>query len=100
MPLYIIAMMLGVLLATITVSLINLKWKISAHLCAMGSLTAAILVVALRLQINPTILLSWMFIFSGLVAAARMVLDIHTPMQTLAGFSTGFLFVFLFGTMF
>ncbi len=97
MPIYIVAMMLGVLLAVITVSLINLKWKISAHLCAMGSLTAAIMVVALRLQINPTILLSWTFVFSGVVAAARMVLNIHTPMQTLAGFVTGFIYVLTLG---
>ncbi len=97
MPIYIVAMMLGVLLAVVTVSLINFKWKISAHLCAMGSLTAAILVVSLRLQLNPTILLSWTFIFSGVVAAARMILNIHTPMQTLAGFATGFAYVFALG---
>lgn len=97
MPMYIVSMMSGCLLAIIAVMLINLKWKISAHLCAMGSLCAAILVVSLRLGISSPVTLSLAFIISGLVSSARLILKVHTAMQTVAGFLLGFIFVAVSG---
>lgn len=99
MPLYIVAMMFASLLATLAVVLINLKWKISAHLCGMGSLCAAIFIVSARLGIASPWLLATAFICAGLVASSRLILKVHTPMQTLAGFSLGFTLVSLLGSL-
>lgn len=99
MPLYIVSMMLASLLATLAIVLINLKWKISAHLCGMGSLCGAIFIVTARLGIAQPYLLAVAFIFAGLVASARIILKVHTPMQTLAGFALGFILVATFGSL-
>lgn len=99
MPIYIVAMMLASLIATLSIVLINLKWKISAHLCGMGSLCAAIFIVTARLGIANPYLLAVAFIAAGLVASARLILKVHTPMQTLAGFTLGFTLVALFGSL-
>ena len=100
MPSYIVAMMTGIVTSTLIIMLINTKWKISAHLSAMGGLCAAIIVVSFHSALNPVWVLSMAFILAGLVATSRIFLKVHTPMQTLAGFCMGFLFMFVFGMMY
>jgi membrane-associated phospholipid phosphatase len=99
MPSYIVMMMVASIAATLAIALINLRWKISAHLCGMGSLCAAILVVSLRFGTNYVWALAIAFLLSGCVAASRIELKAHTPMQTLAGFWLGFLFILVGGMM-
>ncbi|MDR1679146.1 MAG: hypothetical protein LBR81_05140 [Prevotellaceae bacterium] len=99
-PVYVLTTMLGCVTATIVVSIITRWWKISAHLCAMGCLCAAILVVSILLKKDSAALLSVAFVMAGMVASARLILRVHTPLQTLAGFAVGFLFVTGFGMIF
>jgi hypothetical protein len=96
---YVIGMMTGVLVSMIFVLLINLKWKISAHLCAIGGLCAAILVVSHRLGLNASLFFAIAFIIAGLLSTVRMILQAHTLMQTIAGFFVGFICVFFFGLL-
>ncbi len=100
MPFYVVSMMTGVVFSTILIMLINLKWKVSAHLSAIGGLCAAIIVVSYHLYITPLLLLSVAFVLAGLLASARIILKMHTPMQTLVGFCIGFTVVYLFGQLF
>lgn len=97
---YIIFMMIGVLCAVALVAIINLKWKISAHLCGIGGLCAAVMVSSIRMGLNFSLTLIVLFILSGMVATSRIVLKAHTPSQTLAGFVLGFLFVAISGLFF
>ncbi len=100
MPLYIVSLMTGVVVSTIIIMLVNFKWKISAHLSALGGLCAAIIIVSYRLNINPSLILSIAFILSGLLAAARITLKMHTLLQTIFGFLTGFAVLLVFGSLF
>lgn len=100
MPNYIVSMMTGVVVSTVLIMFINFKWKISAHLSAVGGLCAAIIVVAFRMEINASVVLSIAILLSGLLATARIVLKVHTLMQTICGFLAGFLILLLFGFLF
>jgi len=94
-PMFIVAMGIGSAISIITITIINLKWKISAHLGGIGGLTGAVFGVCYRMAINPLPFLIVILVISALVALARMELKAHTPAQVLAGFVVGFLAVFL-----
>ncbi|MBP6662646.1 MAG: hypothetical protein KA172_06135 [Paludibacter sp.] len=94
-PMFIVAMGIGSAVSIITITVINLKWKISAHLGGVGGLTGAVFGVCYRMAINPLMFLIVILAISALVALARMELKAHTPGQVLAGFVVGFLAVFL-----
>jgi membrane-associated phospholipid phosphatase len=94
-PMFIVAMGIGSAISIIAITVINLKWKISAHLGGVGGLTGAVFGVCYRMAINPLPFLIIILAISALVALARMELKAHTPSQVLAGFVVGFLAVFL-----
>ncbi len=93
-PLSLVAMGIGASLSILLITLINLQWKISAHLSGIGGLAGGIFGICYRMAINPV----WLFVIilslSALVALSRIELKAHTPGQTLAGFSIGFSSVF------
>ncbi len=93
-PLSLVAMGIGASISILTITLINLKWKISAHLSGIGGLVGGIFGICYRLGINPTWLYVVILSLSALVAFSRIELKAHTPQQTLAGFSVGFSAVF------
>ena len=95
MPLFLVFMGVGSTLSLVVITLINIRWKISAHLSGIGGLTGAIFAYAYIMCINPLGLMILMILLSGLTAFSRMELKAHTPGQTLAGFAVGFGMVFL-----
>ena len=94
-PMFIVAMGIGSAISIIAITVINLKWKISAHLGGVGGLTGAVFGVCYRMAINPLPFLIIILAISALVALARLELKAHSPGQVLAGFVVGFLSVFL-----
>ncbi len=93
-PLSLVAMGIGASISILIITIINLKWKISAHMSGIGGLAGGIFGICYRMAINPV----WLFVIilslSALVALSRIELKAHTPGQTLAGFSVGFASVF------
>ncbi len=94
-PIFIVAMGVGSTVSIFIIVMINLKWKISAHLAGIGGLTGSIFGVCYRMAINPVWLFTIILAISALVAISRIELKAHTPGQTLAGFTVGFFAVFL-----
>lgn len=94
-PTFIVAMGMGSALSIFIVVFINLKWKISAHLVALGGFCGSVFGVCFRTAINPVWLFGIIFGISALVALSRIELKAHTPEQTLAGFAIGFILVFI-----
>jgi len=90
MPLFITAISAGSALAVLVVLFINLRWKISAHLTAMGGLLGAIFCVTFKFGSNAFIVYIIAFLAAALVALARIELKAHTKAQTIAGFNLGF----------
>ena len=95
LPMFMVAIGIGTTLSILIITLINLKWKISAHLSGIGGLTGGVFGVCYRMAYNPVWLFVLILAISALVAIARMELKAHTPFQTLAGFTLGFLTVFI-----
>lgn len=95
MPLFLVLMGVGSTLSIIAITLINSRWKISAHLSGIGGLSGGVFGYSYIMGINPLGLLILLLSLSALTALARIELKAHTPGQTLAGFSVGFLLVFL-----
>lgn len=69
--------------------------KVSAHMTAIGGVTATLMFETFCLGMNPYGLFMALFALSGLLAFARLRLKAHTPTQTLVGFLIGFLVIFL-----
>jgi membrane-associated phospholipid phosphatase len=94
-PLFLVAMGIGSTFSLILITLINIQWKISAHLSGIGGLAGAVFAYAYIMAVNPLGLLISVLTLAALTALSRIELKAHTPGQTLAGFSVGFVMVFL-----
>ncbi|MGE0561738.1 MAG: phosphatase PAP2 family protein [Flavobacteriales bacterium] len=81
--------MIGALISVILAFIINLKWKISAHLIGMGGLTGALIAISFLLNVNLISVVALAILISGLVASSRLILNAHTPLQLIVGFFLG-----------
>lgn len=70
---------------------VNQFYKLSAHLFAMGSLFAILVLISFQLQINMLVWLIIVLFISGIVANARLWLKAHTPKEVYSGFFIGLL---------
>lgn len=71
--------------------LISFFWKISAHLIGVGGLMAGVFFYAVYFVADFAVLLATASLAAGLVASARLKLQVHNPQQVYAGFFLGFL---------
>lgn len=89
--------MVGSVVTVLVMALINLKWKISAHMAGIGGVIA--LIYQLHVQGLNAMDLMWLLcltiIVAGLLGSARMVLKKHDIRQVVAGAVVGFLCVSL-----
>jgi hypothetical protein len=76
-------------------SLINYKWKISAHMVGAGGLVATIFFVSYFLKQQNTIWICATFLFAGITGSARLLLQAHTEKEVYSGFLLGIVSVTL-----
>ena len=88
-PVLITALMFGAALVVFSVLVINIFWKISAHMAGIGGLCGMMIAVSYRLQIDLHYLLITLFLMAGLVAFSRLKLSAHEPAQVYLGFLLG-----------
>jgi len=88
-PALIKACMLGATILVISTMLVNVFWKISAHMVGIGGLTGMMIAISYRLQINMHYLLISLFLLAGLVAFSRLKLNEHNSGQVYCGFLLG-----------
>lgn len=91
-PLWFTMFMAGATVSCAVCLVVNIKWKISAHLTGMGGLVALLFqthVMGLS-AFNLYWLLVLTILLSGLLGTARLVLKRHTLLQVLAGFANGY----------
>lgn len=69
--------------------LITMKWKISAHMIALGGLTGMLISIAVNLMADVGGWLLLVLLFSGLAGSSRMALKEHTTSQVFSGFLVG-----------
>lgn len=75
--------------------IINLFWKISAHMLGIGALIGSTLSVCYNVKgLNPFILFIILFIFAGCLGVSRLYLKKSNPKQVYIGFTTGLIVSF------
>ncbi len=81
-------------LTVIMCALVNIKWKISLHMTALGAIAGMLLAIAFRFGINLQLYLVLGFFAGGLAGWARLTLRAHTPQQVYAGYLGGLAIAF------
>lgn len=82
----------GGTVALFITALVNIKWKISAHLTGIGGVVA--LVYQLHSMNLGVFTMKWLLcaviLLAGVLGTARLILKCHTVMQAILGFVSGF----------
>ena len=92
-PQWLVMFMVGSAVTVLVMALINLKWKISAHMAGIGGIIG--LIYQIHVQGLSAMELMWLLcltiILAGLLGSARITLKRHDILQVLAGVLVGFL---------
>ncbi len=99
LPRYMSGIIVATLMATILCIVINLKWKISEHMTAMGGVVGGLIAFSFMFNYNPIFWLCFFILVSGGLGSARILLRHHTLLEVLTGFLVGFLCA-LFGILY
>lgn len=75
--------------AILLTALINLRYKISAHMVGIGGLLGALISISLITPFSMTLFFVPLILLAGLTGFARLKLDEHRPSQVYAGFFLG-----------
>jgi membrane-associated phospholipid phosphatase len=95
LPVFLLLVVIGAIIALLAVTMINRKWKISAHLTGIGGLLGGICSFALNYSVLPLGLIMGVLALSLILMYARLYLNAHTPMQIVCGFLLGLLCTFI-----
>ena len=90
-PHFIISIVIAALMVQIVCALINVWWKISTHMAAIGGVGGALFAFAEYLGFNPIWWLCLIFLVAGVLGTCRMVLRQHSLSQVIGGFWVGFI---------
>lgn len=90
LPVLLIEMIVGALVAVLVSWFINRRWKISAHGVGMGGLLGFLWAMQTRTEYAILLPLAVAVLCAGAVATARLYLQAHLPPQVYAGFLVGF----------
>ncbi len=74
-------------------TLLTLRWKISAHMAGIGALTGVLCIFSFFLKANflPYIMLS--ILIAGFIGTSRIILKAHTPSEIYTGYGLGVVMV-------
>lgn len=94
-PVFIKLLISGSLILIVINLLINLKWKISAHLIGISGLLALVISFSIIFYSNLMDVIILLTVISGIIAWARLELQVHNPEQVYSGFLLGFISMLL-----
>lgn len=80
---------IGATLSVIIAFIVNIKWKISAHMIGIGGLVGALICISIMLEIYITPYIILTLLMAGLVGSSRLILKAHTQLQIYVGFFVG-----------
>ncbi len=88
-PHFMVSIVIAALTVQMVCALVNMIWKISTHMAAIGGFAGALFVFADAFGFNPVWWFCLLFIVAGLLGSSRMILRQHTLSQVVAGFLVG-----------
>lgn len=80
---------IGATLSVIVAFIVNIKWKISAHMIGIGGLVGALVCISIMLEVYITPYIIFGLLIAGLVGSSRLILKAHTQLQVYVGFVVG-----------
>lgn len=80
---------IGATFSVILAFVINIKWKISAHMIGIGGLIGALIAISLKMEVYVTQYIVIALIAAGLIGSSRLILKAHTQSQLYVGFLVG-----------
>ena len=95
LPVFLLIVAIGAMVALLAVTIINHWWKISAHLTGIGGLLGGICSFALNYSTLHLPLIIIVLLLTLLLMLARLYLNAHTPLQVVCGFLLGLLCNFI-----
>ena len=95
LPIFLLLVAIGAMVALLAVTIINHWWKISAHLTGIGGLLGGICSFAINYSTLPIALIITVLVAALLLMYARLYLNAHTPLQVACGFLLGLLCTFI-----
>ena len=96
MPKWFMMNMTASVVVMVIAILINLSWKISAHMLGIGGLIGGAMAISYFVErSNPYYMFMGLFIIAGLIGTSRLILRRHTLYQVIAGFLLGFMVSFV-----
>jgi hypothetical protein len=84
-------LLLGSIISLAIVALLSLKLNVSLHMLSIGGLAGAVFIISIITGSNFSSLFMFIIMLSGILAASRLYLGIHTLTQVILGFGIGFL---------
>lgn len=85
-PPIIFKFIIGATFSVIMAFIINIKWKISAHMIGLGGLVGALICISVIMEVFVTPFILASLIAAGLVGSSRLILKAHDQAQVFAGF--------------
>lgn len=83
------SIVVAALATQVVCAIINMWWKISVHMAAIGAMAGSLTSFAAIFMFNPVWWLSVIILFAGIIGSARMILRQHTLKQIYIGFIIG-----------
>lgn len=96
LPESLFAILLGCIVVLLLITIINLRWKISAHSSGIFGLLGTVVALFLLHGFGNIALLSVVLLLGGLVITSRLILGVHTPAESYGGAILGFLTMYIF----
>lgn len=93
-PHFMAAIIIAALFIQIACAIVNVRWKISTHMAAIGGVAGAVMAFAHFFIFNPSWWLSVVICVAGMVGTSRMVLRQHSLSEVVAGFLIGLVCAF------
>jgi hypothetical protein len=89
-PVFIKTFIAGIFIISLSITAVNLWWKISIHSAAVGSIAALVLVLSIKMNSSLLWPLLIVVLGSGLTLSARLKLNAHSPSEVWAGYFFGY----------
>lgn len=89
-PRFMSGILVSSLLAMLICATVNIWWKISAHMAAIGQFTGGMVSFSLLFYCNNIGWLCFVILLAGMLGTSRILLRQHTLAEVLVGFGVGF----------
>lgn len=79
----------GIVIALALTLLITMRWKISSHMVGIGGVLGMVLALMIVHRVHAPLLLGLIFLLTGALGTARLLVTDHVPAQIYAGLALG-----------